>query len=67
VEEEVKRIAVLIFLLALYTTSFVVEGAESTFPTATRLAPAQKVELILNEREYAPIDSPPDPVFLMTW
>jgi hypothetical protein len=64
VEEEMKRVAVLIFLMALCITSFAAEGAESTFPSGTKLAPAKKVELILSEKEYAHLDYPSRPCVL---
>ena len=35
--------------------------AESQFPPGTKLAPAQKVELILSEKEYADLDYPSRP------
>jgi hypothetical protein len=64
VEQEMKRITVFFFLMALCIASFAEEGAESTFPSGTKLSPAKKVELILNEKEYVDLDYPSRPCVL---
>lgn len=60
-----RQVAVIVFLLAVCMISFVAEGAEeSAFPAGTKLAPAKKVELILNEKDYADLDYPARPCVL---
>jgi hypothetical protein len=59
-----KRTTVFFYLMGLCITSFAAEGAESTFPSGTKLSPAKKVELILNEKEYVDLDYPSRPCVL---